>query len=365
METQERITSVIAGKEPDRIPVYIPGASNQFAKRLDEQHGEDIESHHVCICNGKDITPLAFLGIDCCDVPGPPHLEPENPLPSFDDDSLFLDIFGRVFRRRIIREVELHVYQGPHLTTEEKMLKWDHAIPLQIEPDWFERVYSEIIDCIENHHICPIFNGCDGLYSVLEGSIGVRNTAYLFHDYPEFLSMHLEKIFKVWAMDIKGILDAGGAFIMVSDDIGERSRPTITPNLVEQYLLPYYEKFVKLIHSKGGIAFFRTNGDVLGIIDVIIKAGFDAVHVTSTEISYLEEAKLFWGDEICLMGNVDCMSVLSFSNPSQVKNNVAKIIEFAKAGAKFMLGTASDLGGSVRLENVTMLVKTAKNLGVY
>ncbi|MHA1683440.1 MAG: uroporphyrinogen decarboxylase family protein [Promethearchaeota archaeon] len=367
MDPQARITKALLGEEPDRVPIFIPGYSTRFKSDFDQVTGNNQFGSETCICNGKDLTPLTHFGIDCCEVPGPPHLSDGQAPPVLEDfnDDHFVDIFGRIFQDHVLRDASYRVYKGPYLQTEEMIQSWEFAVPQVIDPVWFDRVYEEIINAIENHGICPIFTGCDGLYNVLETSIGVKNTAYMLHDYPEFLDMHLEKIFKVWMGDVRGILEAGGAFIMISDNITVKNRPTITPDLVKKHLLPYYRKFVDVIHSKGGRAFFRTRGDIISVIETVLEAGFDAIHVTTPEISYLEELTTFWGEDITLMGNIDTISLLSFGTPAQVRKTVRDTMQFAKTNEKFILGTNGELENSVRYKNVEAMVKTAKTYGYY
>ncbi|MFX0099535.1 MAG: uroporphyrinogen decarboxylase family protein, partial [Candidatus Hodarchaeota archaeon] len=367
MDVQERIQAAMVGstkKQPDRVPIYIPGHDVKFLEIFDKKYGDEI-GDNTCICNGMDMTPLATLGVDCCDVPGPRHLNPERELPTLGDESLIIDLFGRIFKVNVVKNIEYHIYQGPYLTSEQKIKEWDYIEPQQIEPDWFDRIYDEAINCVEKHQICPIFTGCDGLYSVLEGAIGVENMAYMLHDYPEFIEFQLEKVFKVIYSDVKGILDAGGAFILIKDDIAPAHRPIITPDQVEDHLLKYYKKLVSLIHEKGGKAFFRTTGDVIGVLDTIIKAGFEVIHLTNPEVSYMDEMKTFWGEQICIMGNVDVISILSYGTQVQVRKNVNELMGIAKEGGNFIFGTNNSLPGTVKMQNLEEMIAIAKIEGKY
>nr|MDO8111896.1 uroporphyrinogen decarboxylase family protein [Candidatus Sigynarchaeota archaeon] len=364
MDVQDRVVKVIGGEMPDRVPIFIPGFEPRFLETFDAAH-DDAAGSKICICNGKDLTPLVHLGVDLCEVPGPPHLKPEQELPRLDDEFMAVDMFGRVFKRHVSGNVEYLDYQGPYLRTEDAIKQWNHLIPQQIDPDWYDRVYKETLACVDTHAICPLFKACDGIYSILEQAIGIENMAFMLHDKPEMIDFLLDKIYKIVINDVKGLLDAKVAFILICDDITIENHPSITPDLVEKHLLPLYTKLVDRVHTSGGKAFFRTTGDVLNVIGTLVKAGFDAVHVTNPEPSYLEEAKMFWGDRICIIGNLDVMSVLSLSTPIQVKRKVKELLDIAKGSGRYIFGTNDVLINSAKLGNVEAMIAAAKQHGMY
>ncbi|MHA1699632.1 MAG: uroporphyrinogen decarboxylase family protein, partial [Promethearchaeota archaeon] len=320
IDTQENILKAINGNKPASVPIFVPSCDRSFLKNFYNYH-DKIDKKHICFCNNRDLTPLVYYKVDCCEVPGPPHQPPREKLPELDDNK-FLDIYGRIYKKIFISGNEYLVYQGPYLGSEDRIQNWPHIIPQQIEPGWSDRIYEQILDCVDNHHICPIFEGCNGFYSILENSIGIELAAELFHDYPELINLQLEKIFETIRSDIKGILDAGGAFVMIKDNISVGTRPSITPDLVEKHLLDFYRRFVSLIHEKGGKAFFETGGNATNIIDIIIKAGFDAINVKNQDLNILRDIKTFWGANICVMGNFSIEKLKQDTTPTQIKKNV-------------------------------------------
>ena len=364
MDVQQRVLNAISGeKMPDRVPIFVPAMYQSVNDAFTNETGKKPKLGK-CLCNNIDLTPLTNLGVDICEVPGPPHIKPETPLPRLDTD-LILDKYGRIFSKRNYSGINFLIYQGPYLITEDKIKDWDHIRIDTIQNGWEESIYDEIINCIDKHEMCPVFKVCDGLYSKLEEGVGIENTALLLHDYPDFVDLHLEKIHKICYHDAKTLLNAGAAFLMIEDDITIQNRPIITPDLVQEYLLKYYKKIVELIHDKGGIAFFKTKGDVLNVIDTILDAGFDVIHITQPDQTYLEELKVFYGDKITVMGNLDVLSMLSYGTPVQVRKNVYELMNFAKSGGKYIFGTNGDLPSSTSLANLVEMVSSAKRYGTY
>jgi uroporphyrinogen-III decarboxylase len=364
MNVQDRIIKAIDGDSPDRVPIFIPGYANRFLETFDAARGERI-GDSVCIVNEQDLTPLVHLGVDLCEVQGPQHVKVDLGLPKLEDDSLRVDMYGRVFKRRLSGDVEYLTYQGPFLRTKDQLARWDHVAPLKVETGWHERVYKETLDAVEKHAICPAFRACDGLYSVLEEAIGVENMATLLHDDPDTIDSYLERIYRAVDSDVEALLEARIAFIFVSDSITVGNRPRITPDLVYKHLLPLYKRLVDKIHAAGGKAFFRTTGDVLNVTDTLIAAGFDVVHVTNPDPTYLEEFIVSLGTKICAMGNLDVVTMLSQSTPVQVQKCTKELLDVVKGNGRYIFGTNDVLANAAKLENVEAMVAAVKQHGKY
>ncbi|MEX2726156.1 MAG: uroporphyrinogen decarboxylase family protein, partial [Candidatus Sigynarchaeum springense] len=282
-----------------------------------------------------------------------------------DDNDLLVDMYGGVFKRHISGGVERFSYQGPFLRTKEQLASWDHVKPREVKIGWHEQVYKETLEAVDKHAICPVFKACDGIYSILEEAIGVENMATLLHDNPETVDFHLQKIYDVVNSDVNALLEARVAFILVADEITVGSRPRITPDLVFKHLRPLYKQLVDKIHSAGGKAFFRTTGHVLNVMDTLVAAGFDAIHITDPEPPYLEEFIVTWGQEVCAIGNFDVVSMLSQSTPVQVEKRAREIVSSCKRqDIRYIFGTNDILPGSAKLENVQAMITAVKQHGM-
>nr|MDO8084042.1 uroporphyrinogen decarboxylase family protein [Candidatus Sigynarchaeum springense] len=363
MNVQDCIIKAIEGDSPDHVPIFIPGFDSRFRENFDAA-SKKRDDGKACIVNGQDITPLVSLGVDLCEVQGPPHVKEDFDLPKLEASDLRVDMYGRVFKRGISGNMQYFMYQGPYLRTEEQLARWDHVIPREIEAGWQERVYKETIEAVDKHAICPVFKACDGLYSILEEAIGVVNMAMLLHDNPEAIDTHLERIYRVVASDVNALLEARIAFICINDDITVGNRPSITPDLVFKHLRPLYKQLVDKIHAAGGKAFFRTTGDVLNVTDTIVAAGFDAIHITNPDPAYLEEFLVTWGDKACAVGNFDVMSMLSHGTPVQVQKRAREIVSNCERNfPRYIFGTNDVLPGSTKLENVRAMIIAVRQHG--
>ncbi|MHA1848894.1 MAG: uroporphyrinogen decarboxylase family protein [Promethearchaeota archaeon] len=360
MDSQERIIRSLEGKFQETIPIFIPGVDNKFLSEFNKKYERNAEENN-CTCNGVDLMPLAYLGVDCTLVSGPPHFRSEIVIPDLDLDNAYLDEFGRIIRKEFIQGVEYHVYQGPYLINDERISEWEFMKPRKIPQGWPKKTYKEILNAVENHDICPIFTIKDGLYKSLEEGIGLRNTAYFFHDFPEFLDLHLDKIYSVLINDVNVLLDAGAAFIMIEDAITMQNRPTITPDLVDAYLLKYYKKITTRIHERGGKAFFKSIGDISSVIESICNANFDAVHVTYHGPDYLEKISKICGEDICLMGNFDTTFFMRDIASLKIRKEVQETLLVGEESYKYIFGTNGPITNTTNLSNIKEMIQTVKN----
>jgi hypothetical protein len=365
MNVQDRVFKALDGDAPDRIPIFVPGYEAKFLEVFDAARGERVGSK-ICIVNEQDLTPLAHLGVDLCEVQGPPRVKQAGmDLPALEDASLQVDMHGRVFRRKKAGNVDYLTYQGPFLRTEDQVRRWKHVVPGEIEPGWYDRVYKETLEAVDNHAICPVFKACDGLYSTIEEGIGIENMAVMLHDRPALIDAQLENAFKVVESDVKALLEARIALIVIRDNITVENKPRITPDLVQQHLFPIYKKLVDMIHEKGGKVFFKTSGDVLSVAQTLIAARFDAVHIMNPEPTYLEEFCMTWGDKTCAIGNLDVSSMLSQGMSLQVQKRAKELVDIAKGNGRYIFGTNDLLLNTTKLDNVEAMIRVVQQKGIY
>ncbi len=99
---------------------------------------------------------------------------------------------------------------------------------------------------------------------------------------------------------------AGAHGIILADDIAYRQSTYMSPDFVEQHLLPIWQTQVAAARDLGVPVFFHSDGNLNGVLATIVAAGFDGLQcLEPTAGMDLSEIKARYGKALCLMGNID------------------------------------------------------------
>ena len=77
------------------------------------------------------------------------------------------------------------------------------------------------------------------------------------------------------------------------------------------------------------------------------------------------KVKKEYGEELCLIGNIDCGELLSRREAEAVEKEVKKTIDRAADGGGYILASSNEIHASVKPENFMRMIKTAKKYGQY
>ncbi len=79
----------------------------------------------------------------------------------------------------------------------------------------------------------------------------------------------------------------------------------------------------------------------------------------------LGEAKAKYGNRICLMGNVNCGSTLSWGTIEEVRQEVKDCIRKAGYGGGYICASSNSIHSGVKPENYVAMVKAIREYGRY
>ena len=78
----------------------------------------------------------------------------------------------------------------------------------------------------------------------------------------------------------------------------------------------------------------------------------------------LKEAKELYGSKICLMGNLDSL-LLSFGSINEIKKETRRCLSEGMEGGGYVLVTGDEVPVDAKMNNLEIMVKTAKKYGRY
>jgi uroporphyrinogen decarboxylase len=147
--------------------------------------------------------------------------------------------------------------------------------------------------------------------------------------------------------------------IWYSDDIAYTNSLMVSPAILDKYFFPWLKKIGDLAKRYNKPLIYHTDGILYDVMEKIIDCGVDAIHPIEPKAMNIIEVKQKYGDQLCLIGNID-VDLLSRGTVQEIRNNVIKNIEEAGVNGGYCVGSGNSIPEYVKLENYIAMIETVK-----
>ncbi len=159
---------------------------------------------------------------------------------------------------------------------------------------------------------------------------------------------------------------AGMDVVVFGDDYADKNSTLMSPRHFKEYILPGLKRCVDAAHEAGAYVIKHTDGNIMGVIDMIVQTGIDALNPLEPQAGMdIGLVKERYGDRIALVGNIDCGYILSQAPAEEVRRVTRRTIEIAAPGGGYMLSSSNSIHSSVKPENFMAMIETLREYGVY
>jgi uroporphyrinogen decarboxylase len=155
------------------------------------------------------------------------------------------------------------------------------------------------------------------------------------------------------------------AGVRFADDLAYAEGLMVSPAHLRQHFFPWFKRCIDLVHAKGKVFIFHTDGDVQQVIEDIIEAGADGLHPIEPKAMDIVELKQKYGQRITLCGNIDLAYTLTRGTPAEVEAEVKERIRHIAPGGGYVLGSANSVPEYVPLENFNAMREAGLRYGRY
>jgi len=164
----------------------------------------------------------------------------------------------------------------------------------------------------------------------------------------------------------KSCIDAGVEIIWICDDLGYNNGLFFSPSLMRKYVLPCIEKEVEAFKRRGAKVLLHCDGDVRLIFDDLVRTGIDGFHPMERSAGMnIRQIKEKYGDEICLIGNVENKLLLPFGTVEEIAKQTKECIETAAPGGGYMFASDHSIHPGIPYKKAKFMFDLAKKYGVY
>lgn len=159
---------------------------------------------------------------------------------------------------------------------------------------------------------------------------------------------------------------AGMDVVVFGDDYADKNATLMSPRHFKEFILPGLKRAVDAAHEAGAYVVKHTDGNIMGIIEMIVETGIDALNPIEPQAGMdIGLVKEKYGDRIAIIGNIDCGYLLSQAPAEEVRRVTRRTIQIAAPGGGYMLSSSNSIHSSVKPENFTAMVETLRECGEY
>jgi uroporphyrinogen decarboxylase len=157
----------------------------------------------------------------------------------------------------------------------------------------------------------------------------------------------------------------GAEIVAMDGDLAFDSGTFMSPGQFRDFVAPYYAEFVTVAHRLGVPIVKHSDGDLMPIMPDLVAAGFDGIHPIQPQCMDLGEVKQKYGEKVCLLGNVDCMYVLTRGTAEDVEADVKRALAQGSPGGGYIITSSNTIHPDVKPENYITMVHALHKYGVY
>lgn len=133
----------------------------------------------------------------------------------------------------------------------------------------------------------------------------------------------------------------GAKFDLIEHGGGDASSTVISPQILEEFVIPHDEPTIKVAHEMGQKIVYHTCGGMMPFLELIASMNPDAMETftpaTMGGDTNLKEAKERIGDKVCMIGGFDQFHFFKDCNPEATRKEVRRCFEEAGAGGGYIL----------------------------
>jgi hypothetical protein len=358
MTNRERIQAIIADKNPDRLP-WVPRLhlwyyANKNNGTLPEKYKNwdirDIERDLNMGTPARD-GQVFTKKIGNVDINVKRH-----------GDEIFTEYItpvGKVSTKNIIvdklQKAGMSAYQSENMIKQPDdynvvayMIENTTYIPAYEDYEAYDKYIGDDGLPLVNTGDCPIHN-------IMREYIGYEKFFFELIDHPQrieqLLSVMNDKIKEMW----KVVAESPAKMVLHGEHFDSMITP---PPIFEEYFLPYFQDFARILHSKGKLLACHADADSSLLLDLIKESGFDMAEVFTTAPMVkctLEQAMKAWKNEVIIWGGIPSVILCEGYSEDKFEAFMENLLRTVTLDDRFIFGVADNVMPETKFERLVRI----------
>ncbi len=192
-------------------------------------------------------------------------------------------------------------------------------------------------------------------------SMGIEAFSLAIYDDWPFLEELLD-IYCEWAAVVaEKVCKLGFDVYASTDDMAFNTQPFFSHKVFSELVVPRFREVAKNI-TLPWVA--HSDGNIMPFLPDLIELGISGIHPLENGAMDVAEVKRLYGDQICLLGNVD-LNILGLGTPEETDREVYDLIQMAGYGGGYIVSSGNSLAGYLKPENVFAMTDAVQKYGKY
>jgi uroporphyrinogen decarboxylase len=140
--------------------------------------------------------------------------------------------------------------------------------------------------------------------------VGMENLMAYFLQEPAFARDVLHHIMDFHLGIARHYVALGVEYVQFTDDLGTQRGPLLGPRIVEEFLVPEYERLARFYKERDVLVGFHSCGNVASVIETLVRLGVDALNPIQATANDLDALRARTQGRMALQGGVNSATVM-------------------------------------------------------
>jgi uroporphyrinogen decarboxylase len=154
---------------------------------------------------------------------------------------------------------------------------------------------------------------------------GMETMMVRFFEEPDFVREVLHRIMDFQLGIARHYVKLGVKVAFLGDDLGEQSRPLLSPRLVNEFLLPEYRRLCLFYKEHGVLLRFHSCGNIEAFLDMFMDLEIDLLNPVQATANNLENVRARTQGRMTLYGGVSS-GILMEGPPERIEREVRRLL---------------------------------------
>lgn len=201
-----------------------------------------------------------------------------------------------------------------------------------------ERICRQIYEMASEPHGADRFvagSHRDTLWEKAYLLVGMENLMVYFHTEPGFAREVLHRIMDFQLDIARHYLQLGVELVFLSDDLGTQQGPLLSPWIVDEFLLPEYERLFRLYRERKVLIEFHSCGKIEWMLERWMALGVDILDPLQATANDLDRVRAATQGRMALRGGVSSATIME-GPPERIRAEVReRIRQLGREGGYF------------------------------
>ncbi len=205
----------------------------------------------------------------------------------------------------------------------------------------------------------------DATFSIPNGN-NMMEAAYAFFERADEMKRRADQMVDNALERGKRLVDGGMDGFALCADYSFNDGPFLSPPMFAEFVTPYLTRLIAGYREMGAYVIKHTDGNIMPIFDQLVAAAPHAIHSIDTQAEEmdLKVIKEMYGDQVCLIGGVQC-GLLQTGTEEEIIENCKYALKYGMPGGGYIYSTSNVAFKGLPLERYMLILEIRQQYGWY